>query len=134
MADNQKQQLAQQRTDWAWQRNLLAEQRNFAAWVRTGLAALAVGFAVVKLFGETEPVWIVYAVGSSLIGAGMMIHLLAFVGYFRMFRQIRREHLPGLPIWSITLITLALLFSGAVMLILMLAETGLMDMYGYGFK
>lgn len=134
MADGNKQQLAEDRTDWAWQRNLLAEQRTFSAWVRTGLAALAVGFGVFKLLGETEPRWVVYAGGGALVAAGVLVHMMGFWGYWRTFRRLRRQGLPGLPIWSIALITLCLLFSGLLMLALVLGEAGLLPMVSLGLK
>jgi len=110
--------LARERTDWAWQRNLLAEQRNFSAWMRTGLAALAVGFAAAKLLEGGQAAWAGKTLGSVLVAVGVAIHVLSFQGYLCTFRRIRGEGLPGLPIWSVTLITLALVASGLAMLAL----------------
>jgi len=134
MAEKSKQDLAQDRTDWAFQRNLLAEQRNFSAWVRTGLTAMAVGFAVVKLFGETRPAWVPPVVGALLVGAGITVHLFSFWGYLRTFRALKQEGLPGLPIWTVAGVTLALVLGGSAMLVLILAEVGVFGSAGIGLN
>lgn len=112
MQEKSNQQLALERTELAFHRNLLAEQRTFSACMRTGLTAIALGFAAVKLLDQAESKWAVYAAGSILIITGMAIHLLSFWSYYNTFRKLEREGLPTLPIWSIALITLSLLFSG----------------------
>ncbi|QBQ55727.1 YidH family protein [Nitrosococcus wardiae] len=134
MAEKGKQQLAQDRTDLAFHRNLLAEQRTFSAWVRTGLTAIALGFAAVKLLDRAEPKWAVYVAGSILIAAGIGIHLLSFWNYYGTFRRLKQEGLPGLPIWSVVLITLSLLLSGTLILALILAEANMLSLEGFGLK
>ncbi|ABA56985.1 Protein of unknown function DUF202 [Nitrosococcus oceani ATCC 19707] len=125
MPEKSKQQLATDRTELAFHRNLLAEQRTFSAWMRTGIAAIALGFADIKLLAEAEPKWAVYAAGVILIVIGMAIHILSFWGYYVTFRALKEEGLPGLPIWSVVLITLSLFIAGLLILILLLA--GLID-------
>jgi len=134
MAEKSKQELAEDRTDWAFQRNLLAEQRNFSAWIRTGLTAMAVGFAVVKLFGETRPSWVPPVVGALMVSAGIAVHLFSLWGYWRTFRALRHEGLPSLPIWSVAGVTLALVLGGSAMLVLILAEVGVFGSAGIGLN
>ncbi|ADJ29424.1 YidH family protein [Nitrosococcus watsonii] len=121
MQEKSKEQLALDRTELAFHRNLLAEQRTFSAWMRTGIAAIALGFADIKLLAEAEPKWAVYAAGIILIVIGMAIHIFSFWGYYRTFRNLKRERLPRLPIWSVALITFSLFIAGLLILILLLA-------------
>ena len=50
-------QLLEKRTNWAHERKRLAKERTFAACLRTGLSAIAVGLAIVKLLPSVEPRW-----------------------------------------------------------------------------
>lgn len=134
ISDKSKQQLALKRTDLAFHRNLLAEQRTFSAWMRTGLTAIALGFAAVKILDKVEPRWAVYVAGSMLIAAGMAIHILSFWNYYGTFRRLKREGLPGLPIWSVALISLSLLLSATLILALLLAEAQVFSVGGFGVK
>lgn len=52
---DQRNRLAEERTDAAWQRNQLANERTFSAWVRTELALVVVGFAATRLLNGTGP-------------------------------------------------------------------------------
>lgn len=104
-----KQELAEQRTDWAQERTLLAKQRTFAAWLRTGLAAAGGGFAAAEFLGELEPQWIVVTASTLLVVAGAVIFVIGFVSYRDTFRKLRREGVAGIPSWVIGGVTFAML-------------------------
>lgn len=111
MAAETNQELAQERTDWAKQRTLLAKQRTFSAWLRTGLSSMAVGLGVVKLLGEVEPRWIPAAMGVTLITVSALAQILGLQGYYKVYRQLRKEGLDEQPIWMLSLIGLGMMLS-----------------------
>lgn len=69
-----KQQLAEERTDWAEDRTLLANERTFAGWMRTGLASVAVAIGLRAVFGPFEPTWAAKAVASLFVIAAIVIY------------------------------------------------------------
>jgi putative membrane protein len=72
MSDN-KEALAESRTDLAEDRTLLANERTFAGWMRTGLTAIGVGVGFHALFPSLEPVWIAKALATLFILIGIFI-------------------------------------------------------------
>ena len=91
-----KQELANERTDWAKLRTALANQRTFAAWIRTGLAGVGFGFAALRLLEGLEPRWAVVTLGATLVLLGVGVLLLGARSYRRASQQIemRRAVLP----------------------------------------
>jgi putative membrane protein len=75
MAGDEKEKLAEDRTDLAEDRTILANERTFAGWMRTGFAAVAVGLGFQALFAQMEPVWIPKAIATAfmLIGAAIFV-------------------------------------------------------------
>ena len=67
--------LAQERTRFAEDRNIMAMERTFAGWIRTAFAAIGIGIAFNALFGEFEPPWLARAIATIFIlaGAGLAI-------------------------------------------------------------
>jgi putative membrane protein len=118
MPQASQQELAQLRTDMAKQRTLLAKQRTFSAWLRTGLSSMAVGLAVVKLLGEIEPRWITVSMGFTLILVSALIQVHGFQGYYRAYRQLRREGVTESPLWLLGVIAGGMLVSTLLALIL----------------
>lgn len=122
MANESKQQLEEQRTDWAMERTVLAKQRTFSAWVRTGLTTMAVGFAVIRLLSEMKPLWMIDTAGAVFILTGGFIIILGFWRYRDTFRKLQQEGVPSIPIWLIGLITAALLIGGGLVLALIFLQ------------
>jgi putative membrane protein len=96
-----KQELAEDRTDWAHRRTLLAKERTFAAWLRTGLSAVAVGFGAARLLTDLEPQWLVMAASLTLIAVGLAALLLGFFSYRATLRELAEEGVRGVPVWLI---------------------------------
>ena len=76
MADENKTELARERTDFAEDRTVLANERTFAGWLRTGYAGIAIGLAFNALFGRVEPAWIAKLIATAFL----LIAVLIFVG------------------------------------------------------
>lgn len=130
MREKSQQQLALKRTELAFQRSLLSEQRTYSAWIRTGLAAIVLGFAVVKFLAQAGPKWLVYVVGGILISIGILIQVLSFWNYYGIVRRLKRKRIPGLPLWSVALIAFSLFLSEALILALILREASVLSASG----
>lgn len=91
----------------------LANERTFLAWTRTALALIAAGVALEALALPLHPVLRMIA-SLLLLGAGVMVPLLAWVGWGRVERALRRgDPLPG----SIAALPLAVMLSVVALLI-----------------
>jgi putative membrane protein len=117
-----KQELAEERTDWAMERTLLAKQRTFAAWLRTGLASTAVGFGAAQLLGDLEPQWVVKTASALLVLAGAAIFVLGLVGYSDTFRKLRKDGVKGFHPWIVGAVTAAMLLGAGLLLFAVLGE------------
>ena len=69
----------------------MANERTFAAWFRTGLAAIAVGVAFQRLFGEARPGWVVQVGATVLLATGAVIFVWAAISYRRTARRLERH-------------------------------------------
>ena len=74
----EKNNLAQERTDWAEDRTILANERTFAGWMRTGMAAVALALGLRALFGEFQPEWVPKLAASLLILVALFIFFAAW--------------------------------------------------------
>jgi putative membrane protein len=117
-----KQELAEDRTDWALERTLLAKERTFSAWVRTGIAAVAAGLATARLLDSVDLRWIARTVGVLLTVVGGLIFLLGFLSYRKGLDKIADKFEQGSPLWMILLITIALISSTILCLLLIFQE------------
>ncbi|NVD44688.1 YidH family protein [Qipengyuania atrilutea] len=84
MADDQDQDekpdsndLAQERTGLAEDRNIMAMERTFAGWIRTAFAAIGIGLAFKAVFGTFDPPWLARAIATMFIAAGGALAYLA---------------------------------------------------------
>lgn len=78
--DENKQELAEDRTEkasertrYAEDRTLLANKRTFAGWSRTSLACIGVGLGFQAIFRSVEPTWVAKSIATSLILLGVFI-------------------------------------------------------------
>lgn len=62
-----KNELAEERTNWAEDRTVLANERTFAGWMRTGMASVAIALGLKAVFGEFEPTWAAKATSSVFV-------------------------------------------------------------------
>jgi putative membrane protein len=72
-----KQQLAQDRTDWAEDRTVLANERTFAGWMRTGMAAVVIALGLRAVFRAFEPTWVPKLAASAFIAIAIFVFLAA---------------------------------------------------------
>ena len=111
--EDNRQEMAEDRTNWAYRRTLLAKERTFSAWIRTGLATVVVGFAVVRLLEELQPTWLTKVLGGLFITTGGAIFLVGYWSYRQTLKELARKDIRALPGWVMTVITAALVL-GAV--------------------
>ena len=77
MADADKNELAQERTDLSEDRTLLSHERSFAGWVRTGMASVGIALGFNALFRSVEPAWMAKAIASLFLLIAIFIFLSA---------------------------------------------------------
>lgn len=78
MNSEQKQSLAEERTDWAEDRTVLANERTFAGWMRTGLGSLGMAVALQAVFGATEPTWLAKTAALIFVIIALIIFYFAW--------------------------------------------------------
>lgn len=76
-SDKSKNELAQQRTDYAEDRTVLANERTFAGWFRTGFASVAIGLGFQALFVRMEPWWVPRAIATIFLLLGVILFFAA---------------------------------------------------------
>lgn len=110
---------AEERTQWARRRTELANQRTFAAWIRTGLACVATGFAAARLLAGDGARWAVLALGGGLIVLGLAALVLGAFSYRLTLRHLD----PKKPALSANVIlALTVLFSVAALAAFVMLE------------
>lgn len=77
MSEEQKQGLAEARTDLAEDRTVLANERTFAGWLRTGFAAVGIALAFNALFVRLEPAWVPKAVATIFLVIAILVFVAA---------------------------------------------------------
>lgn len=107
MADENKGELARERTDFAEDRTILANERTFAGWLRTGYAGIGIGLAFNALFGRVEPGWI-----AKLIATGfLLIAVMIFVGAERrscaVFSRLETHKVQSVKLTNIRILAYA---------------------------
>ena len=115
------QQLAQQRTEWAFERTQMANQRTLVAWLRTGLALVGFGSVIPRLLDNIETEWLVNLVAMIFVFCGTMV-LFSSVRNYRQMASKLESDLAGVPWWLVTLIVIALEVGAIVILILFITS------------
>ena len=67
MAEEDKNELAHERTDLAEDRTLLSHERSFAGWMRTGMASVGLALGFNALFRSVEPAWVAKAIATLFL-------------------------------------------------------------------
>lgn len=93
----------------------LANERTFLAWIRTALALIAGGVALEALGLPLHP-GLRLAASLLLLGAGLAVPVLAWVGWGRAERAMRRK-IPLPPL--VVAFPLALALTGVTVLIIL---------------
>lgn len=87
----------QERTALASDRTLLASERTLAAWWRTAIAALAAAVALVKLYGEVQPAWLIRAAASAAIALALLVLFVGARRYAATARRVESEFVDRVP-------------------------------------
>lgn len=107
MADENKNELARKRTDFAEDRTVLANERTFAGWLRTGYAGIAIGLAFNALFGRIEPGWIAKLIATAFL----LIAVVIFVGAQRracaVFNRLDTHKVQSVKLTNIRILAYA---------------------------
>jgi putative membrane protein len=107
MAEEDKSDLARERTDFAEDRTVLANERTFAGWLRTGYAGIGIGLAFNALFGRVEPGWV-----AKLIATGfLLIAVMIFIGAERracaVFSRLHTHKVQSVKLTNIRIVAYA---------------------------
>jgi inner membrane protein YidH len=112
--------LAKERTSFAKFRTQLALDRTTLAWIRTALTMATFGFGTVGFFRSLreasptpESVHLhasAIRFGVALIVLGVAATVLSAIAHWRALRRLRREEVPVLSRWPVS-VTVALLLA-----------------------
>lgn len=86
-----------ERTALASDRTMLASERTLAAWWRTVIASLAAAVALVKLYDEVRPAWLVRTAATLPVLLAVLILFMAARRYRRTARRIESECVDRVP-------------------------------------
>ena len=75
--EEERNELAVERTNFAEDRTVQATERTFAGWLRTAFAAIGVGLGFHVIFGQLEPPWLARAIATLFILAGAWLAVSA---------------------------------------------------------
>ena len=102
MADDQQKgskrtELADDRTSLASDRTMLASERTLAAWWRTVIASLAAAIALVKIYEEVRPAWLVRVAATAPVMLALVILFVAARRYTTTAKRIENECVERVP-------------------------------------
>lgn len=117
-----KQDLAEERTDWAMERTLLAKERTFSAWGRTGISAMIAGVGIAEFLSDVAYPWIARVLGIILIIIGGTIHVIGFFSYRKALQKLEDKGIRSTSVWLISLVSFGLLFSAGLALLLIISN------------
>lgn len=117
---DERQLLAEERTDWALERTVLAQERTFSAWLRTGVTAIAAGLGIARLLADLKPSWLVQGIGSVCIVLGALTVVASVFSYRRSQRLLHKAHAHGLSAWTVGGNSLLLLLAAVLAELLIL--------------
>lgn len=87
--DDNPEDMAEQRTEWAEDRTLLANERTFSSWMGSGLGAVGVAIGLKAVFGEFEPTWAAKIVASLFLGVAIYIYWAACISARKARERLR---------------------------------------------
>ena len=110
-SDDDKTELAAERTDFAEDRTILANERTYAGWMRTGLAAVGVGVGFNALFGKMEPAWAPKAIATLLLAIAIFIFAAAERRACSVISRLKTHEVETVRIGNLRLITAGLILA-----------------------
>lgn len=115
MDSGDKEELAEQRTEWAEDRTLLANERTYGGWARTALAALGIALGFHAIFNLAERAWIAKIGATLFILIAIGIIVLAHRNAFEVIGRMERHQVAALRSTNLWIIT-TMLVAGSVLL------------------
>ncbi|WP_299963155.1 DUF202 domain-containing protein [uncultured Roseobacter sp.] len=109
----QKNEMAQDRTDWAEDRTVLANERTFAGWMRTGMACVALALGLRAVFDSFEPTWLPKVIASIFILVAVFVFWAARRQACRTVERLNEHEAEAQPTAVMTVLSLTL--SGAAL-------------------
>lgn len=103
--------LAEARTDLAEDRTLLANERTFAGWLRTGMAAVGIGLGFNVLFRMLEPPWVPKAIATTFLVIGIFIFVVAERGACAVKQRLETHEVSTFKRINLKLITGAMVIA-----------------------
>ncbi|HEV2745740.1 MAG TPA: DUF202 domain-containing protein [Allosphingosinicella sp.] len=107
MAEDEKEQLAEKRTDFAEDRTALANERTFAGWLRTGFAAVGIGLGFQALFQMLRPEWVPKAIATGFLLIAIFIFVAAERRACTVLRRLHAHKVETAHVGNMRIITLA---------------------------
>ncbi len=115
----EKDDLAQQRTDWAEDRTILANERTFSSWMGTGMASVGVAIGLKAVFGAFEPTWAAKLVATVFLTAAIFIFWSARRQALKTFHRLKETDAEAQPSRAYTslavILTTATVLTGAIL-------------------
>lgn len=104
--DDDIEQFARVRTDYAEDRTVLAYERTFAGWLRTGFAGIGIGIAFNALFTRVRPEWVPKLIASVFLAVAIFIFLNAERRACAVMHRLHTHEVRTIKISYIRLITI----------------------------
>jgi len=104
--DDDIEQFARMRTDYAEDRTVLAYERTFAGWLRTGFAGIGIGIAFNALFTRVEPAWVPKLIASVFLLVAIFIFVNAERRACAVMHRLHTHEVRTIKISYIRLITI----------------------------
>ena len=117
MTDQNKEELAKDRTQWAEDRTIMANERTYAGWIRTGLASVGLGLAFHAIFSKLEPQWLPRVLACLFILAGMLIINLARLKACKILTRLSAHSAQPIPSYQINLIAIMLTLASTTLIV-----------------
>ena len=120
--DQTNQDLAQQRTGWAYERTQMAAIRTYFALLRTGLAIAGGGALITSILARGWPEWVIWLLASVFVVVGFGIMILGLRNYHQITQQLAIEdESTAISIrWLVALTVILLLATIAVLILFLL--------------
>ena len=107
--------LAEARTDLAEDRTAMANERTFAGWARTAMAAIGIGLAFNALFKAMEPAWVPKGIATVFILLGVFLTVMAERRACAVARRLDTHSVKEMAQMNLRVIAIAMGLGGAAL-------------------
>lgn len=115
MGDKDRNELAEERTDWAEDRTLLANERTYGGWMRTALASLGIALGFHAIFNLAERAWLAKGGATLFVVIAIGIIIFAHRNAYQVIERMERHDVKALSSSRLWIVT-TLLIGGAILL------------------